>query len=272
MKHIINITEKDLRKIVRESILNTINEGVMSKKELSDTIFVSYGTKSFDEENFKTPHFNHLINKPRGGFWGSPIYSKFGWADFCSREDFNVKSLAESVLFKVKSDAKIYVIDTKEDYRNIITTISDGGYRQEVIDFYKLSKNYDGIFVTSNAVSKLRFVPNGQGLYTWDVESICIFNPNVIEVVDDEFLRISLLSHENETSDSLWGDEDSNPLLDKDRKFLQMNKDYELYGNRNLENDSRLFKTHPAILAQKHGNSKDAKLAKKYNGTAKSGL
>ena len=54
----------------------------------------------------------------------------------------------------------------------------------------------------------------------------------------------------------------------------QINKSYELYGNRNIDSDSsKLFNgEHPGILAQGHGNNKNTKLARKYNGTIKSGI
>ena len=60
----------------------------------------------------------------------------------------------------------------------------------------------------------------------------------------------------------------------QNKKQKQINKTYELYGNRNINSDSsNLFNgEHPGILAQGHGNNKKTKLARKYNGTVKSGL
>ena len=60
----------------------------------------------------------------------------------------------------------------------------------------------------------------------------------------------------------------------KNEKEKQINKTYELYGNQNIKSDSsELFNgEHPGILAQGHGNNKKTKLARKYNGTIKSGL
>lgn len=50
--------------------------------------------------------------------------------------------------------------------------------------------------------------------------------------------------------------------------------DYERYSNRNVDRDmSKYFNgEHPAILAQGHGNGKKAKLARRFDGTIKSGM
>jgi hypothetical protein len=305
------LTENKIRQYVRESIKHILKE---SKTNIYNIVFVSYGTDSFSEENFKTPTFDDVINKPRGGFWGSPIDSKYGWGQWSDDNDFNIMSLDKHVLFKVKKSSIIYIIDTKEDldniskqvsmyddqkddmiktmlakynndmryYKAIVKAVEDyiSKYSTNVIDFDRLIKNYDGIYVTDNAVRKLRHVADGTGLYTWDVESICIFNPNAIEIIPETAFDKTMVPsyeegvinpYEEDEVDDIFG-YSGNRMQNKKQK--QINKAYELYGNRNINSDSsNLFNgEHPGILAQGHGNSKKTKLAKKYNGTIKSGL
>lgn len=152
-----------------------------------DMTFISYGTDSYSPIKFKNVDLEHWAtacnNKPYGGLWASPVDSKWGWADWCKSEDFHIESLNKSFLFKLKPTANIYVIDNIKDLIEVSTYISE--YMPVLtINFKKLiDNNYDGIFVTEHASRALR-THNFSGiihdLSSWDCESICIFNPNVI--------------------------------------------------------------------------------------------
>ena len=305
MKKLI-LNENKIRQIIRESIMSIINEGI--DRSIYDITFVSYGTDNFSVEDFKQPYFDEDdVNKPRGGFWGSPIDSVNGWGEWCDREEFHIEKLDKHVLFKVKKGARIYIIDTKEDLDNA-SKISDSSKEQieeilnniwkynphlnkndkktynliinelkqkhrhlfrKVLDFDFLYQNYDGVFATSNAVSKLRNVSDGEGMYWWDVESICIFRPEAIEIISETaFDKANVPSYEGD-KEGYWNDDTKDVKKEK-----QINKTYELYGNQNIKSDSsELFNgEHPGILAQGHGNNKKTKLARKYNGTIKSGI
>lgn len=309
----IRINENKLKQIVSESIKKVlIEEGKGS--DIYNIIFVSYGTDNFSEKKFKVPVFNQVNNKPYGGFWGSPIDSKYGWGKWSDDNDFNIMSLDKHVLFKVKKGSRIYIIDTKEDldkiskqvsmyedqkddmiktmlgkynndmryYKSIVKAVEDyiSKYNENVIDFDRLVKNYDGIYVTDNAVRKLRHVAGGTGLYTWDVESICIFNPNVIEIIPETAFQKAMVPSYEEGAISPYAEDEVDDIFRysgnriHNKKQKQINKAYELYGNKNIESDSSsLFNgEHPGILSQGHGNNKMTKLARKYNGTIKSGL
>lgn len=122
MKKLI-LNENKLRQIVRESIMSIINEGI--DRSIYDITFVSYGTDNFSAEDFKQPYFDEEdVNKPRGGFWGSPIDSVNGWGEWCDDNEFYIDKLDKHVLFKVKKGSRIYVIDTKEDLDRV-STMSD---------------------------------------------------------------------------------------------------------------------------------------------------
>lgn len=299
----IKINENDLRQMVTEVIRKFISGG--NHKSIYDITFVSYGTNEFSKEKFKAPFMRNDINKPQHGFWGSPIDSLNGWGEWCDRENFHTDSLDKHVLFKIKKGSNIYIIDNEEDLDRVskeegLNDIIDGlmgrfkcsyeearsaalklsnigMYVKRIIDFDYLYNNYDGIFVTDNAVRKLRDVSNGDGLNYWDVESICIFNPDIIEVIEENaFDRATVSSYEkdreNNDFDAYYFGDDIKRR--ENNKVKQINKSYELYGNRNIDSDSsKLFNgEHPGILAQGHGNNKNTKLARKYNGTIKSGL
>lgn len=109
-------------------------------------------------------------------------------------------------------------------------------------------------------------------MYTWDVESICVFNPEVIVPIDEDAFEKARINNYAKPYKSFLDDEDD--FWTDDRKKLQIQSDFDRYSNQNVNQDmSKLFKgKHPAILAQKHGNSKDSKLARKFNGTVQSGL
>ncbi len=298
------LSENKLRQIIRESVLNILNEN--KNNSIYNMTFVSYGTDNFDVDNFKVPYFRIDINKPQGGFWGSPINSNNSWGEWCDKEFFHTDNLDKHVLFKIKKNAKIYVIDNEEDLNKISkqeepkdeintimkrfkvsyeearraimnTSFYEKNYKQ-IMDFNYLYNNFDGIFVTDNAVSTLKQDNNSDRLYWWDVESICVFNPNAIEIIPEtEFDKAKIPTYEkdyeydNDDEFYFFGDDTKR---NNAKKQKQINKDYQLYGNQNLNPDSStLFNgEHPAILAQGHGNNKKTKLARNYNGTIKSGM
>lgn len=272
----IKLSERRIDNIITESINRILKEN-KNKIDVTDLTFISYGTDKFDINKVKPinigSEWSRVANKPEGGLWGSPVGSKFGWADFCNRESFRLRTLNKHFLFKVKKSAKICIIDNLEDLKkHIYFDIEIGKY---ILDIYKLVNSYDGIYLTNNGAITLSNIPyklNISDLQTWDVESICIFNPRVVEpVIEDAFEKAQHHKYEKtlfEPDDEMydWDDLES-------RKHLQIDADFERYGNRNLEDTSKLFKgEHPGLAAQKHGNSKDAKLARRFNGTIKSGM
>lgn len=268
------MTEETIKKIIRECIKKHLNE---SKTNISNIIFVAFGNDKFDINKVKPVDTNGIYtimrNKPSGGVWASPLTSKNGWADWCNSNEFRLKTLSKHFIFSLKPNAKIYVIDDFEDLKQI-STVPNYQLQQKSINFDSLVKNgYDGIFVTANAASKLRYVGKVYaGLDTWDVESICVFNPEVIiPMEEDAFEKAKINKYGEPYYNTFYDEDDSNT---DNRKYLQMQSDFDRYSNQNVNKDmSTLFKgKHPAIMAQKHGNSKDAKLARKFNGTIKSGM
>ena len=155
-----------------------------------DIIWITYGSDAFDPSRFKAPQLcsNSIVNKPLNGLWACPLNSRYGWEAWCRKEDFKTAQLNSSFTFKLKPGAKIYVIDNLDDLINISTYHY---FSEWLIDVNRLlSEGYDGIYATENAI-KLRDCyksPRGtvEGLGCWDVESICVFNPNVIIPLNKE--------------------------------------------------------------------------------------
>lgn len=247
--------------------------------DLKNKIFISYGTDKYDPTRIKPikvdSEWGRIHNKPHGGLWASPIDSYFSWGDFCNREAFNLKSLNKHFIFKLKPESKICIIDNIDDL--ISYSVFDNYVGKYTLDFKKIVKEFDGLYATDNAVDKLRYIDwkkRLNSLDSWDIESICIWNPDIVEPIEENaFEKASHHKYEkplynSDEEEYYWGYDNLN-----DRKKLQIDADFERYRNTNVEDSRNLFKgEHPALLAQKHGNSKDAKLARKFNGTVKSGM
>ena len=162
-----------------------------------DIVWVSYGADHYDPAKFKPIDYTEpravLNNKPWGGLWACPENSEYGWKEWCQNEDFYTESLEHSFRFKLAPSAKIYVIDNEQDLINISTSLRLAylvGQGYYIIDFERLlNEGYDGIYVTDNGVwLKWYHGPehNIVGLSSWDVESICVFHPNVVVPIENE--------------------------------------------------------------------------------------
>ena len=190
MKKVI-LTEAKLKQLMVEMRFN------------QDIVFVSYLPEKFDRKKFKgieCDSRSQRFNKCKNGLWACPIDSNLGWEQWCKAEDFTsaIDKMKYSFFFKLRPGAKIYPIDNINDLKKISTAyqildLGDRRVKQKKIDFTSLlAKGYDGIYASENAVRVLRNNCNIEmdELYTWDVESICIFNPNVIiPIGEDELMN-----------------------------------------------------------------------------------
>ena len=257
-----------------------------SAKYLKNVEFIAYGRDSFNAKMNTTWEYKpeNGWTKPWGGVWASPINASYGWAEYLDGDNFGsrIRDLSKHFRFKLAKGAKIYTIDNKQDLINVSTYL--GSYEDYeskwFIDFPKLCNDYgcDGVFVTDKAVKELRCniyldrLNIIQSLFTWDVCSIWIANLDIIEPLNENaFEKASFPKKGLNIDDDMLDDMYYDP---SDRYWLQMQSDYEKYGNQNIRNNMcDLFNgQHPAILAQGHGNSKSTKLARNFNGTIKSGM
>ena len=108
-KKLIKITESDLCNIINESVKQILLES----KKIYDIIFISYGTDEFNPSAIRPinvdSRWSKINNKPQGGLWASPLCSLNGWSDFCNRNAFRLRTLSKHFIFKLRSDARIYI-------------------------------------------------------------------------------------------------------------------------------------------------------------------
>ena len=282
------ITEKQIRNAIRKVLKEEIEDKRVTNDDVLGKIFVSYGTpeyvkgktapmdnklfaydKANDEKLYDIPEVSasRMRNKPYGGLWASPIDSNYGWRDFCMYDTFNVESLKQHFIFRLKPTAKIYILNNENDIAMISNLKNYWGYNTMNFDMLK-EEGYDGIFATINAIRKCKYYlpnwPHTKGLETWDAESICIFNEDVVEPLPEnefeKFMNNGIYANMGE----LHSDDDYLGGQDSIKKY-QKEYDYERYGNRNLKSDNgKVLGKHPALLAQ---DEKNGEQARKYNGT-----
>ena len=134
--------------------------------------------------------------KPVGGFWASPIDSERSWYEWCKQEYFNLNSLELHFDFQLKPSAKILLIENEQDVRNMIAKYPgkqmdtqesfvyapfrtpEENYLKHCPDFVAISKDYDGVEINITKCPSLY-----HWMYGWDVDSIVIWNPDVVELV-----------------------------------------------------------------------------------------
>ena len=137
------------------------------------------------------------LEKPKGGLWASPVDSIFGWKDWCEGEDFHTDRLKTWTKFKISPEAKILVINSYDDLVEVARKYSERRFdlspydSDRVLKFVKMQEDgYSGVFLTyrghrENHLIWDRRSPVCCGLNTWDCESIILFDPEVIEIVEN---------------------------------------------------------------------------------------
>ena len=162
----------------------------MMTKMSDDTIYIHYGSPEFNINKFCPISNIKLSNKPHGGLWASPANSEHDWRWWCLSNGYETARLNEHFSFKLKDDANICKIASKQDlnelnqqgfchdYTNLF--LYPQGYTNSSLypqdyyypDFEKLvDAGFDGMAVAMN--DSLYFA-----LYGWDCDSLLIFDPN----------------------------------------------------------------------------------------------
>ena len=148
-------------------------------------VYRHYGCKAFDARKFKAVKNEPLFCKPVGGLWASPVREdgSTGWEEWCRSEDFHVNLLRSHFDFSLSTGARLATINTLSDLQTLIER-----HRQPqdvrfafaclVLDFEKLSADYDAIELTDNGQCETRF--SKQSLYGWDCESVLVLTPAVV--------------------------------------------------------------------------------------------
>lgn len=164
--------------------MNICEKSEYVKKTLSDW-FVVYGLSCYNPTKFKeVTNEQDYLNKPEGGLWSSPANSEWGWKDWCDSEMWRKGfGLSCGFKFKLKKSARIFAIDSLSDYRACVEKYGKGirWSDRKVIDWEKISKEYDGLFLTLKGFDETRI--GLDGFHTWDCESMVIFNLDCVSEV-----------------------------------------------------------------------------------------
>lgn len=163
----------------------------MSMKTNFDTVYVHYGSDTFNRAQvvISASDWNKvLIGKPNG-LWASPVDAKGGWKDWCEGEEFHLDALDKHFKFKLKDTARILEVHNIEDIFRYVYEHRfgwelwyNGKSTKVYLDNQALMEDFDGMELYLSENYKLR----DQFFSAWDCDSICIWNPDVIEVIKEE--------------------------------------------------------------------------------------
>lgn len=157
---------------------------------MNNPIYIHYGSDKFDRSRFKT--FNPLAGL-KGGFNNKPVYgigiwacrvdTDWGWKDWCESGDIHIERLEHSFRFTLDRFAKILTVKSNADIDRFIKPYNNSLMIMKRIDFNAIvNAGYDGVeLIHGDKWEELHY-----GLfYSWDVDSIVIWNPDVIVEVND---------------------------------------------------------------------------------------
>jgi hypothetical protein len=155
----------------------------------------------------------HIQNKYNGGLFSSTyLGEEIGsqWIQWCLFNEFNVpeNGIWNGYLIDVKSDARIYVIDSVEDMERLYDQYGFNDYNidaMESIDYHRVSQDYDAVHLTDrgqvvtrhpylfreNSSNKINY----RSMYSWDCESTHFFR-NVFDKVKQVKLKIDHASND----------------------------------------------------------------------------
>lgn len=148
-------------------------------------IYVHDGHSKFDINLFQPIRVKEHFNKPIGGLWASPTSSTYTWEQWCLDNNFNYTIgedkyfQGEQFKFKLKDGARLLSITSSkqlDDLPQIKDDITSSVFK--ILDFKKLEEDYDAIEVLISEDQQLYW-----DLYGWDVDSIIVMNPDVIELL-----------------------------------------------------------------------------------------
>ncbi len=152
-------------------------------------VFIHYG-HLIEKEKF-VPAFDgktKYLQKPEGGLWSSPVDSSWGWVDWCTAEEFRTGTFKVWTKFKLKPNTKILIVDSFDDLARIFSKYAIRDKTtcfEQVLAFNKIiADGYDGMYLTENGNIECHFPQIDINLYTWDCESLVLFNMDCIEIVE----------------------------------------------------------------------------------------
>ena len=173
-------------------LMNKLNN--VEKKFTVNNEFVTYGFHYNPARFKKVTNNRSFLNKPSGGLWSSPKKSEWGWKDWCESEMFREKSYFKvGFKFKLKKSAKIFVLDTAQDYLELPEDyFIDHKYipgAAKSLNWEKMSEIYDAFLLTECGLNETRelgfdpFSPGRLGFCYWDCETLLVFSLDCISEI-----------------------------------------------------------------------------------------
>lgn len=147
-------------------------------------IYIHYGHDSFNFEEFTPVETRKYVNKPFGGLWASPEDSSNSWKHFVISEfpEWGLGKLDIYFKFTLSKDAKVLKIKSLKDLTNLPKIKSPKFFKEldleDTLDFNYLKENWDALELTLTPELNTFNL-----FYGWDVDSLLVFNPNIIEEV-----------------------------------------------------------------------------------------
>lgn len=163
---------------------------------------ISFGCHTFKKDqwaNAETQADTMNANKPKRftGLWSSPVGSQYGWVHWCQHENFwfsdKPKTLKNKIsqwntwmVFTLKKEARVFVIDTLEDYESLISLYGKimpcgtNGYmfaHYPRINWELFNEDYDALHLTEHGQVATR----DTYMHGWDMETVLVTNIDVVE-------------------------------------------------------------------------------------------
>lgn len=147
--------------------------------------YIHYGNDHFDIDIFKEKQSNGFdnsllcINKPPYGFWASPIGSDYWtWREWCENENYHTERLEKLFKFTLTKNARILTVKSREDIFPYL--INSNILERKILDFSTIMTSFDGIELIHGHDGKNFMDLHYNEFYSWDVDSIVIWNPYII--------------------------------------------------------------------------------------------
>ena len=185
MKVVVNGNE--LKSLIEESIRKVLLRESYGK-DPHKMVFATFGKGTKYEAGKLASSPRSEVGLKPSGLWGSPIHDEDNtsdWGRFVESDYWEmIDTLKEHFLFRLKPNAKIFVVDTQESVRKLPWKW-DVGWGEYYVDWPKVEKMYDGVYLADDHELWLNKKDKEPTFYGWDCDSICVFNPNAIEQIEE---------------------------------------------------------------------------------------
>lgn len=177
--------------------------------EPREFVYISKHDEPLSRDNFQ-PIFNSEYfmerGKPDGGLWSStyiPQYDKDSpfisdWQNYLMTTSgkYSPDNAPDTAYtFTVSEDANILYIDSLDKYNELLEQYRDDKF-SNTLDYETLSKDYDGLYIDYQTASNNSFGDNP--LKNWMVETMLVFNPDIVEWDDVKEVEIPQFNFDNE--------------------------------------------------------------------------